>query len=247
MRKIVILISFLILFSGCTIDYDVVIKDNDTIFENSKINIKDVKNDKEFSEVKKDFDSEYSTSLIKKRYEYEIKNIDNKAVFSLYKRNILKGAFKNSLYNYIYEDSEMFSSGNIVYFKTVGNNYLGNLFVTKNYEEGLSFDKKVDTLRINISFENKVISHNADKVDEDSNTYTWIFTKDNYKKNIIFSYDSSTKVRNIEDNHVKKNNNQNNNKDIQVKHLIVIVSGLVICIAIVLLSVFVRNKRINEI
>ncbi|MBE6159642.1 MAG: hypothetical protein E7157_01185 [Lactobacillales bacterium] len=188
-RLLALIISCLLL-TGCTVDYNVEIKNDNTVNENIMLNGQKVNSNKEFQKIKKEIKNQISNTLNKYEYQYNIKNENNSVVVEINKNSNFEILLSNSLYNEFFEDYELFVNKGIKTFKNTGTNYLAELFVTKNYEQDLKVEKEVDVLNVNIKFENIVTEHNADKYDEKTNTYTWIFTENDIQKTINFSYDT---------------------------------------------------------
>ena len=240
MKKL-ILLSLLLLFSGCTVDYNITIKNNNSVYEETNINGQKVKNSKEFESIREGIVKEYRDIFIRNNYKYEISNNDNIVKLNLSKKSSIETFYQNSLYKELFENGELFNTGNKWHFKTIGSNYMSKLFVTSNFDEKTAFNKKIDKLRINIKFEGKVIQNNADKYDKETNTYTWIFTKYNCNKGIKFSYDSSIKVVDI------KGNGFEDKKTFNFKHIILAVILVVIVSFMVAIIMISKNRITNKI
>lgn len=242
MKKLIIILGFVLVFSGCTVDYNITIKNSGAAIEKMSVDVEKKNQSTSYEKVKKDIENEYDQTLKKYRYGYNISNENNIIKFKLSKMNYLNNIADNSLYQALYEKAELFESNNIVNFRSIGNNYIGDLFVTKNYEENISFNKNVDALRINIQFENKILSHNADKYDKKTNTCTWIFTPDDYNKSIQFSYDKSVTV--LKSNKIKS---EKNDKFKKLKRILIIVFGLIFIGLSMVGVVITSSKKVNKI
>ena len=199
MKKIVLLICFLLL-SGCTVNYNITIKNDGTVIEKSTMGNQTIKNNKEFEKVKESILSQYDITLKKYGYKYDISNDNNKIKVNINRNSKINNYFDYSIYKKYFEDYELYTNNNIVHFKTVGENYLKELFIVKNYEQDLEFKKAIDKLKINITFEGEVIDSNADEINEKTNTYTWIYDKNNTNKGIQFSYKIITNEKTEEKN-----------------------------------------------
>lgn len=232
MKKLLILFC-LFLFSGCTVNYNIIIKNDNTVIEKTSINVEKSDKNNKLSDVKKDLLSQYQSILNKDNYIYSFKKNNDKIKVKINKNSNLSQLFIRSLYNELYEDYELFENNNKVYFKTVGNSYIGNLFVTKNYEEGFSFKKDLDKLKINITFEGEVVESNADEINEKTNTYTWIFTKDNFTKGMYFTYKRSSQKSIV-------SNNEDNNP-------LLIISIICSLVLIGIIALIIKNKNINKV
>ena len=229
-NRLILLILLGFLLTGCTVDYNIVIKSDNSISENININGQTFSNNEEFSEIKQEIINQLSDNLNKYNYEYTINKNNNQVLVEINKESNFKELLNNSLYNEVFEDYELFVNKGIQSFRNAGSNYLAELFVVKNYEEDLKVSKKIDTLNINIKFENIVTSTNADKYDEKTNTYTWVFKEEDINKTIKFSYDTSQKF---------KENNMFEFKNI----IIIIVIVLIVLIILISSFIFMYQKK----
>lgn len=202
MKKIISLITILILMTGCEATYNVEINNNE-ITENINIyttNMSSINNPmsdygdlslKELFEMQNDnfytayyndenynpYEEEKQSDV--KYYNQEIINTNNRYGINYNYKFTDEDYHRSRAVNTCYNSFTINKSNNIYSLST---NNLAKCF--KNYS---LLDKVTVTLKIN----NRVITHNADTTSND--TYTWIITKDNYNnKNIRLSYTTST-------------------------------------------------------
>ena len=238
MKKIKYLIIGLIvlLSSGCTIDYNIEFKSDHTLDENIIIT----------EDTSKLEETEYSVSDI----------VDSK--ISSYNDEITKNSFKVT--SVIKEDnvSVTLNSKNKDVSRFINLVYFRKMFVGANVDEtkevykfktngdynqsgvfydtmGISDEGFVDQININIKFEDKVISSNADKVDEEKNIYTWVLNKDTKEKSIEFEL--------VNTNHKteKKTTKKSNNNRVKI---IVCLIGIVL---LVLLLGYIKYTKGNKV
>lgn len=239
MKKNLILLLSLILFTGCSINYNLYIKSDGIVEEKIKASKEEKIKKSEYNKINRNFENDYGSILKKYDYNYKLIYNNENTYLDINKKDIINNFFDNSLFKEYFEDYELYDSGNIRIFKTIGSNYLNDLFITKNYESSL-IKSDIDKLTINITFDNKVISSNADKYDELTNTYTWIFDKNNLSKDIQFSYDNNNIV--VDNNEIISGIKPE--KKVLTKKLIVLtISVLVIFLTGLLILIFINKKR----
>lgn len=215
MKKIIVLLMFLILFTGCKADYNLYIKSDGTISEEILAVNEETTDENIYKKIKSNFKKEYGSVLNKYNYNYDISYENNNVSLKITKNDNLNEYFKNSLYKEYFEDYELFNSVNTRVFKTIGSNYLNSVFIEKDYESEY-LKRNIDELKINITFDNKVISQNADEYNDSTNTYTWIFNKNNLDKNIQFSYDTKEIVIDKKEKKVKKEKKKTSKKNLVI-------------------------------
>lgn len=196
-RKILLLIVTLFLFSGCTIDYNIKFKRNHNVDEKMIITEKNsnLKNpDYTIDEIiQSKFDS-YKTELSTNSFSKKVKKQSDLTQIILESKNKRLERFQKFIYfqkmfnKPIIEETEKYFS-----FDTAGYYDQSGLFYD---ETGVVDDGFVDKININITFEDKVISSNADKVNEKTNTYTWVLDKTTTKKRIKFKLENKKSKKN---------------------------------------------------
>lgn len=217
MRKIVLLVSILLLLTGCQTKYHLIINDNLTITEEAELGGTNEFFETYYKSTKKNvlktqIDS-YKDILDENSYKYELIEEENPYVKVQKKYENISNYIENTLLlNDYFDEIKYTEDGNIKKIETIGYN-------ENNGEDPNRFDIK--ELEISIRCPFKVKNHNAKKVDKKTNTYYYDLFKD---KKIIFEYDISKKF--------------NPNEDIYITLAI----GLIV-IAGSWLTVFVINKK----
>lgn len=251
MKKLLIWVPIIFILTGCSVDYNMYIKSDGTIEEKIVIDKNNISNEKKYNDLKESFENEYESTLSKYNYTYNVSYDNSVATFKIEKTGNINYYFNNSLFKEFYEDYELFNSGNEIVFKNIGSNYLSSIFVSKNYEPANLDRGDLNEVRINITFDNKVIYSNADSYDENTNTYTWILQKENPDKNIQFSYDTNNVVilsNNQEEQKKSESTQQTNIINItKIKIIILVVSIVSIIILFVVIVAITIRKKENKI
>ena len=241
MKKILLFIGVVFLFSGCTANYNISIKNDNTVIENNEIVVKD-----DIKKVKSDFENSYEDSLKAYNYKYSFTENNDSLNIKFSKESSMGRFTNNSFASRIFNQIEYFKNDEVNNFKTVGFNSLGELFVEEGFEEEYLIKQNIDELRINITFEGEVLSSDADVVNKNTNTYTWIFNRKNYnKKGIKFSYNTSKKIKTIKSLNTPKNE-KTFELDEDVVHIFSIAGLVVIIVVLGILFMFKRFSRVNK-
>lgn len=182
MKKIILLSFILILLSGCTANYEVVIdgdkiKERLTITETDK-SIFDKITDTGWT-VRDSFDALLSGDEFS-RQDYSIKSLNSEDQLGVkYSNDSLESLENSSVINQCFNNPSISVEDNIVYIDT------GEFECFDLYDN-------LDSIRIVFKTNHKVLDTNADTIENDS--YIWNITKDSNKV-IKISYDSSiTKI-----------------------------------------------------
>ncbi len=220
MKKIILLILLLIT-TGCSVDYEMIINEDNTASEN--ITIK-AENEEETSEIENDpwpikvyysdpDSGEYPEKLEGVAYYNEEKMIEN-------------NYFQKKL-SYMYE-SEKYYDSNVI------KNCYEKFYFTKNSKENtltlstspiflcMENYPNLNNVNIKITVNKKVTSHNASNVN--GNTYNWNITRENYETSGI--------ILTFEDN-INKKNEEESKPQVQEKNL----NGIII--ALISIGVFI--------
>ena len=105
MKKLIIMICTVFLLSGCTVNYNITIRDDGSVTEESTISGQKVQDDKEFEEVKESIKSQFEHIYDKYGYKYSITNSDNIVVEDNNKmEDDLLNDFLSSMDKQIYDD-----------------------------------------------------------------------------------------------------------------------------------------------
>ncbi len=186
MRKKITLLFVVLLLTGCSVTYNIKIKDSKV---SEEINSYDIDIDKYENELNNPRFSLFSS------YNY----LDDYSSFENFPKYFQKDLSSQNVYSlqHSYDfDLSNYSDSNAVrscyeYFKvlTEGNNVT---LSTSNSFNCFSISDELEKVTVNITSYYGVVQSNADKVN--GKTYTWEITKENASnKPIIFVYDQSKK------------------------------------------------------
>ena len=173
MKKILIILSCVFLLSGCSVEYNLEIN-RDVINENIMIGKFDASEVEDFEyltpyaiindQFQEFYKFDYDDKILNLSYEYEEQNIEMSEAF-------------NQCY-----DMSNFNDDNFYYILT------SNEFKCLSY-----LDYSVDEVKINIKSDYKIVSSNADYVE--NNVHTWIVDRSNYEnKPIEIKFDFNKKA-----------------------------------------------------
>ena len=170
MKKIICLISCIMFFTGCTVEYNLTISNN-TINENINISNKiDSNNELYYDKLSTNTYSQYNDDGRKKYSVKKIKKNEN-TIYNLNQKYSLTD------FHQIRAISECFSASNLVKKSAEDNSYI--LQTSKGFK-CMSYEyEKIDSYEINITFDDNysIITHNANKVND--NKYTWYINSTN--------------------------------------------------------------------
>lgn len=235
MRKLIILFALLLL-TGCDVKYNLVINNKQEVNEKIYVYIDEAMINQSNMSIDEYLDY-YSNLYLEnegyKNFKITTKKNDTSGYF------IVKNNY-NDLNEYInsYSFKNMFNTatietiGKYTTFKTSVNSYLENL---KNDE--LVNDNMMNyNYTIKIKFYNEIVNHNADKVDEKNNVYTWYVNKDTTKEYIEFKIGPKVRYDVMIFDYIQNN------------YLIIgVVSLIFISVIIFGLYIVVKAKKNNEI
>ena len=227
-RLICIVFITCIICSGCTIESNIKVMSDGSVIEKINVvgnhDISDINDET----IKKKINNNYNYLI--SSYDYDYKFDDKINLFLEKKYNSLSNYLKNENISLLFEDYELFEYQGIVSFKNTGNTLYNKLFYYEDIPVDNYYTELVDKIIIKIQFENVVVDNNADSYDEKTNTYTWVIDKENQKKDIEFSFDSTKKV----------NLAENNDKRI----FIIIGFGLLILIVLIFKKMFSKVNKL---
>ena len=236
MKKIIFCILLLLILTGCDVQYDLVITNNEKIRETIYVYVDNQiieNNSMSIDEYLDYYSNLYMNNPGYQGIEIDTKKGDTSSYF------IAKNEY-NSLDDYIssYTFKNMFNSatiervGNYVSFTTSQNAYLESI---KN-DQLISEQAKYDSFKISIKFYNKLANHNADEVDEKNNIYSWNISEESTKDYIYFKIGPEIRY------------------DVMIKDffqnnilLISILGSILILIIIAVLYVIIKIRKNNEI
>ncbi len=223
------------MLTGCSVNYNLVITNDETIKENFTINV-----DNEIiydSGMEIDEFLDYYSHLYQQNEGYEnfkIETKEGKFISSFIVKNDYKSLndyIESFSFKYMFNDAYIERIGNYISFKTSTNLKLEEM--NNNIEIS---DFACDNFKISIKFYNEVVNNNADEIDEKNNIYTWNVNKNSTKDYIEFKI--GPKVR----------------YDVMIKDYIYnnifeisIVGSLLLIILIVTIFIVYKSKKNNEI
>lgn len=171
MKKI-ILLMFLFLLSGCTVNYELTVSEDLSVTENFSI-----LNDASYYDMLGDVNSVYKqvvdlgmkeTNYV--TYEYVNQNDLYGGKVNYHYNSLIDFKERAKSYKKLYDDIEVNKNGSIITINSIGNLKLAPAISSTN--------ENIDQLLIkdfyfSIKLPFKVVSSNADRVDNQNNTYYW--------------------------------------------------------------------------
>ncbi|MCI8778028.1 MAG: hypothetical protein HFI86_05365 [Bacilli bacterium] len=191
LQKISILILLTIIFTGCDVEYNLTIDNKKRVIEEVTF-LEDNSNMLKYAGSIDEFlyDREQE-SFYDTNYVYERVYNDNQSGLNVKNSySSIKNYVDSKLYKSLFESANIIEDKKFYSFSTFGDYYRNNVFSTPL--EAV-YRYKIDKITVNIKFYNIVNSHNADKVDEENNIYTWYLKSSDLTKKIEFNL--SDKVR----------------------------------------------------
>lgn len=188
MKRLLILLISVILFTGCSVNYDLLITDDEKIHETITIPVRNEEALKKQGSLEEYLD--YYSNIYAHNEGYETFNIKTKKGKEVSKFIVTNSYDSLDTYSNSYSFLSVFNKANIervgkyVKFTTSENEYLKAI----NGDEFLDEEFFYEEFKINIKFYNKVVDSNADYVDEKNNIYTWDVTKNNPKNYMTFKF-----------------------------------------------------------
>lgn len=191
-----ILIIICLLLTGCRIDYSLKITNENTFVEKADLS-EYFPNGSTFTDELGTYTYDFAEELRSDAYGYL-----NKLGYSSYSLSditsknyegvrVSRTYSSPSSYNYnlmiknLYDDFNVNIDDNIV---TISANGFNRDNIEDKYE---MIGMVIDNSTINVELPYKVISNNADRVDEKNNIYTWYIDKDTVSKDLLLKYDVS--------------------------------------------------------
>lgn len=209
-KKIIILCFLIILFCGCTVNYEINI--DDIIEENINIGLDEDEDENVDIYSGLTVEPVSFISKINSMNDIPISVLSNQLVDIYDEKSRIEGTLYydtniKSTPHYSFNMNAKFDFENIEYLKSVKNCYEEfDVSTSKNYitittsEKNMCFEiyPILDKINIKIKTRYDVIDSNATSIDEEEKTYTWIIDRSNYtNKSIYLKLDSSSKEKNI--------------------------------------------------
>lgn len=266
-KKFILLIALVIALTGCKAEYNLKIQ-NDTFSEQTNVYTDDmtrlnlIEPDLNNSSYKSVFDEQYTgyTKVMFNDPNYNFYKSDPQSGVEYYTKTRIDSQEKYGI-SYSYEFSkEKFVNSTAIktcykeFTITTENNFY--ILATNPKAECMENYKLLTDITINIELPYKVISSNADKVN--NNIYIWNITKENYKnKSIRISYNINENKGTTTDK-TNTNNPSNTTKDNQTTdtkengysgtiYFLLVFASLGLITLIIYLIYRIRNKKLNQI
>ena len=250
MKKIILIILFCILTSGCTVTYNLEI-DEKNFNENIKLSYTDKNVDEFHADISLDVLMENTSKT-----DYPLYNNDTK--FDYYTFKVLE---ETELYEISYANKDLYFKGNFPYNK-FQNAYSINLctdyeiaksddtFILKvnNFSKCFISFPLLDSININLKYDGVVTYNNADM--KDGSVYTWNISKDD---SLVFYYKDKTNLNNNDNS--TDDGNQNNNDSLEGNNsgtlkvnnesniFLVLIIVSIFFVGLVFISIKLRHKK----
>lgn len=226
--KILMLLIFVFLVSGCSVEYNLNINEDSSINEE----VVAYENTNRL-EAKTRLKGEQACN-----YLYNMFKRDNENISVNYgEKNSITYGTARTIHKNIDDFASKFSSDIFERVEVLKNE--DEIIVTALQKDKLGGDSVTsyiyDDIEINITLPFKVTEHNADSVSK--NTYTWKIKKDQKEKNIKIVYKDKELPN-------RANITINNNK-YNLKYEYFIVGGIILIILSIIVFVFIKSKKNN--
>jgi hypothetical protein len=228
-KKIILLMLVTLLFSGCSVKYNLYI--NDDLSVNEKITASE--NSKSLRTNTGETPKTAANSL------FELYKIDGvNYSFSIVEKETNTTGMASTSFKSLEEYEDYFKSDII---KEV-NISKKDSYITLDFKQDVALSEYAsrsliyDDIEVNIEIPFKVTENNADSID--GNTYTWNITKDGKLKDIKVTFNTNeTRNSRIIDLGFFK---------INVKYSIALAVGIVLILLVIALIVYINNKKNNR-
>lgn len=223
MKKILLLVLFIFLITGCKVEYNLVINNDlsvsesvimtgtdeffDSFYKSSRINV-----------VEMFLDEGRRDDLKKSGYEYNIVEDETPYVVATKNYNSMEEFVDKTIFKEQYfEDLEIIKEENIVTLKN-------KEFIPISPDSIERYGIKITTLKITLPYE--VVESNASLYDDLSNTYIWYISDGNEDFSLVLSYDINKIYEGPKDNN----------------SLLLILASLVFVIGVIV-ATYIMNKK----
>lgn len=187
MKRIIVLLFFIFIITGCSVNYNIIINEDLTLEEDAKLTGTSEFFDNYYKTTKKNVLKSlleiYQDILVENKYEYEL--IDDEIPYVLVSKkynNVKEYTESSILFNDYFDDVKYIEDGNIKRIETIG-------FKPNEPDNPDRFDIKA--LKISIKCPYEVINHTA--IDVDSSINTFYYELDSEHDKILIEYDTSQK------------------------------------------------------
>ena len=181
--KMLLSCLFIFLYCGCSINYNLTVTNNKKIIENAIV-IDSNDTILKYNNSVLDFLTNQQSGIKEIGYDVDIINGDVESGLIITNKYDNFNSYINSEYfKKLFEKANTTYNNGLFTFETSGEYYRNDVF---SVDLSKHFLYNLDEINVNIKFYNVVESHNADKVDEANNIYTWVLKKDDSYRNISF-------------------------------------------------------------
>ncbi len=226
--KIFIIFIFLLILSGCSVEYNLTINEDNTVNEKVVAEEK-TKRMEALTRLKGNQAVTYLYNIFKREDE-DIKISSREDEDNTYATAITShdniNDYVSKFSSDVFENINIEKDNDVINFTASQSNLLGG-----NSSYGLIYDD----ITVNITIPFEVIDNNADSIK--GNIYTWKINKSKEYKTIKLSYKEGNKKDMI---NVKVNNNTYN-----ISYGIIVVGAIILIIAFIVLFVYIKNKKNN--
>ena len=181
--KMLLSCLFIFLYCGCSINYNLTVTNNKKIIENAIV-IDSNDTILKYNNSVLDFLTNQQSGIKEIGYDVDIINGNVESGLIITNKDDNFNSYINSEYfKKLFEKANTTYNNGLFTFETSGEYYRNDVF---SVDLSKHFLYNLDEINVNIKFYNVVESHNADKVDEANNIYTWVLKKDDSYRNISF-------------------------------------------------------------
>ncbi|MGE5455824.1 MAG: hypothetical protein ACM3O4_01785 [Ignavibacteriales bacterium] len=198
--KLATLFIFVLVLSGCSADYDLVIDENNVVTEKLKVTIPNkiiLQGNDDIDVFLENRIKSYKSIRSYKNYVYDSGVGKNNSFIEMtMKYKNLKDYSNSPILNGIFENLNVVENNKFTTFKTVGEYYYNDIYGAEptddgngdGLQSGSPTQSAMGDVNITIKLHNKLIESNADIEDEKNNVYTWKLTPDSKQEYIYIKY-----------------------------------------------------------
>lgn len=210
MKKICLVLFIIVFLTGCTLNYDIKIYDDESVDEifSLEINNSLFGNDKNVIKAKIEKDIEdYKKNTLFEDYIFSYKIEDQTTKVFAEKKYINLASFYDSYFiKRIFTNSNFIENNNLMNLNF--RNYDDTMFYgyrTESEGEIVLTDEDIQKFTINLYFERKILEHNSVEFNENENKYSWTYNPNQDYSNIEIVYTDEKRYDIIIRNLILKN------------------------------------------
>lgn len=226
--KTIIIFSLIFILSGCSVEYNLTINEDNTINEKVVAEEK-TKRMESLTRLKGDQAVTYLYDMFKRPNE-DIEISSREDDYNTYATAITShdsiDEYVSKFSSDVFETVKIEKNNGKIKFNAKQSNLLGGIS---------SYSLLYDDITVNVKIPFKVIENNADSVR--GNIYTWKINKDEEYKTISFTYEEGSKK--------DKLNVKVNEKTYNINYGIIVAGVMILLISIIVLFVYIKNKKNN--